>query len=84
MKIFRVFDIIFVFLSRTEYVSDYPALLIELKWNQSAGAAIQQIKERQYPCTLEAYMGDMLLVGISYDQKNKEHSCMIERFVKIK
>lgn len=56
-----------------------PALVIELKWNQSSGGAIQQIKERNYPAVLEDYGSDIVLVGIHYDAKTKEHSCVIER-----
>jgi hypothetical protein len=28
---------------------------------------------------LNNYKGDLLFVGISYDEKTKEHSCKIER-----
>ena len=63
--------------------SDWPALVIELKWNQSACAAIQQIKDRHYPESLKNYGGDMLLVGISYDKDApagmRKHSCKIEK-----
>ena len=34
---------------------------------------------RQYPQKVAEYTGDMLLVGISYDRKTKEHQCRIER-----
>lgn len=68
-----------VFLPR-KHSADKPALLIELKWNQSAESAIAQIKERNYPTALEEYNGNLLLVGISYDEKTKKHSCKIESF----
>lgn len=32
-----------------------PALVIELKWNQSADTAIEQIKQRKYTCTIERW-----------------------------
>lgn len=38
-------------LNRSEELAggvDYPALLAELKWDQSAEGAIRQIKEREY------------------------------------
>ena len=70
----------FVFLPKAEYAGDYPALLVELKWNKNAKAAIQQIKEKKYPRALEDYGGDVLLVGVSYDKKSKEHQCVIEKF----
>ena len=56
-----------------------PAILMELKWNKSAKTAITQIKERQYPKSLEDYAGEILLVGIDYQKETKEHTCVIER-----
>ena len=56
-----------------------PALVVELKWNKSSEGAIRQIKERNYPAVLQDYGGDVVIVGISYDEKKKEHSCVIER-----
>ena len=72
----------FVYLPRPEYAKDYPALLIELKWNQKAETAVSQIKSRNYPESLRQYMGDILLVGISYDKKDKRHRCKMERLEK--
>ena len=56
-----------------------PAMIVELKWNETADSAIQQIKEKRYPAVLEGYVGDMVLVGINYNEKSKKHSCKIER-----
>ena len=72
----------FVYLPRSEYAKDYPALLIELKWNQKAETAVSQIKSRNYPESLQQYVGDILLVGISYDKKDKRHRCKMERLEK--
>lgn len=72
----------FVYIPKTEYMQDYPALVVELKWNQSAQTAMQQIKEKRYPVSIERYAGEILLVGISYDKKTKEHRCLIERYEK--
>ena len=58
---------------------DKPALVIELKFNQSTDAAIQQIKQKNYPAKLAEYTGDILLVGINYDKKTKQHTCQIEQ-----
>ncbi|MDE6517142.1 MAG: PD-(D/E)XK nuclease domain-containing protein, partial [Acetatifactor sp.] len=60
-----------------------PALVIELKYDKSADTALQQIKDRRYTQVLEDYSGEVLLVGISYDKdnRNKPHSCVIERLV---
>ena len=55
-----------------------PVLVVELKWNKSAQTAIAQIKKKQYPESLREYLGDILLVGIDYDKKTKEHYCVIE------
>ena len=72
----------FVYIPKPEYRADYPALLVELKWNQNANTALQQIKDKQYPVSLEKYMGNILLVGISYDKKDKMHQCLIEQYTK--
>ena len=58
-----------------------PALVVELKYDKSASAAIQQIKDRKYIQALESFTGEILLVGINYDRenKNKPHSCVIEK-----
>lgn len=62
--------------------SPLPALVVELKWNQSAEGAIAQIKDRKYPKVLEGYGGEILLVGIAYDKDarpgQRRHSCVIE------
>lgn len=62
--------------------NDYPALVVELKWNKSAKSALQQIKDRKYPASIEQYTGDILLVGINYDKKTKKHECVIEQYEK--
>ena len=60
---------------------DKPALVVELKWNRSAEGAIAQIRERKYASWIENYTGEILLVGISYDEK-KGHTCRIEKHLK--
>lgn len=67
-----------VFLPRRH--SDKPAMVVELKYNQSAQGAITQIKEKQYVKALEEYKGNLLLVGINYDRENKVYQCNIEEF----
>ena len=57
-------------------------MIVELKWDKSAIGAIKQIKEKQYPDTLKDYAGNVLLVGINYDKHSKEHSCVIEKYLK--
>ena len=73
----------FVFIPKPEYVSSYPALVVELKWNKNVKTALQQIKEKQYPDSVLDYTGDILLVGINYDKKTKEHQCLIEKYEKL-
>ena len=68
----------FVFLPKMEYVADYPAFIVELKWNRNADTTLQQIKQNDYPQSLKQYTGNILLVGINYDKKDKVHQCVIE------
>lgn len=72
----------FVFIPKKEYAADYPALLVELKWNKNAKTALQQIKDKNYPASLLDYTGNILLVGINYDKKSKVHQCEIEEYGK--
>lgn len=58
-----------------------PAMIVELKYNQSANTAIQQIKNKRYHGALENYSDKILLVGINYDLE-KHHTCIIEVYVK--
>lgn len=72
----------FVFIPKTEYSQDYPALIVELKWDKSKEAALAQIKHKNYPNAVNEYTGKILLVGINYDKKTKEHQCVIEEYRK--
>ncbi len=66
-----------VFLPKRD--TSLPAMIVELKWNQTAEGAIKQIKEKDYPSLISEYTGDMMLVGINYNESTKEHSCKIEK-----
>ena len=57
-----------------------PALIIELKKDASAKVALEQIKERDYVSRVKEYTDNMLLIGINYDSKSKQHSCIIEKY----
>ena len=70
-------DVVFV-----PFKSDLPAMVIELKSNKTAESGLNQIKDKMYYESLNLYRGNMLLVGINYDESTKEHSCVIERIVK--
>lgn len=72
----------FVFIPKPDYANDYPALLVELKWNKNAQTALQQIKDKKYPDSLLQYTGNILLVGIRYDKESKIHDCIIEEYSK--
>ena len=58
-----------------------PILLIEFKYGQSAEEAMNQIKEKEYFRRYidGDYSNDILLVGINYNPKTKEHQCLIEK-----
>ena len=58
-----------------------PILLIEFKYRQSAEEAIAQIKEIEYFSRYRDgdYPNDVLLIGINYDPKTKDHQCLIEK-----
>ena len=59
--------------------SGKPAMIVELKWNHDAETAISQIHARNYAGKLSDFNGELLLVGISYTQKEKTYQCVIER-----
>ena len=61
-----------------------PAVVIELKYGDTAETALTQIRQRNYPAKIAEYIGDLLLVGISYDRQTKQHTCQIERMSKDK
>ena len=61
------------------YKPDVPAIIIELKKDDTTSAAISQIRERKYPEALEKYRENLLLVAITYDSKTKEHRARIEK-----
>ena len=72
----------FVFIPRAN-AGYRPAMVVELKYNQSADTAIRQIKEKRYQGALSGYQGKILLVGINYDADGKDkkhHTCVIEEW----
>ena len=70
-------DVVFI-----PFAERKPAMIIELKRNSSAHSAIAQIRQKKYYASLSHYSGDLLFVGINYDEQDKTHECRIERFVK--
>ena len=71
-----------VLIPRKNVVS--PAIVVELKYNKDADSAIDQILRKQYPAKVAQYQGDLLLVGINYDKKEKTHLCKIYRIEGLK
>ena len=59
-----------------------PAMIIELKRESCTESALGQIHEKRYFDSLSHYQGNLLFVGINYSEKDKVHTCRIERFVK--
>ena len=58
-----------------------PVLLIEFKYGRSAEEALHQIKEKEYFSRYRNgdYQNDILLIGINYNPKTKDHQCIIEK-----
>ena len=70
-----------VFIPRKDV--DQPAIVVELKFNKSADAAIDQIKRKEYPAQIANYTDRLLLVGINYDRETKQHTCQIEQYKQV-
>ena len=72
-----------VFVPRKKF-QEKPALIVELKWDKSVRGAIEQIRQKEYFESLKEYQGNMLLVGINYNIRTKDHECVIEELKKDK
>ena len=68
-------DVVFIPASNAKL----PAMVVELKWNQTAGGALEQIKKRNYTAVLRPFAGNIVLCGINYDVKTGKHTCEIEK-----
>ena len=71
-----------VYLPMSANAKDKPAITIELKKDASAKIALEQIKERDYVSRVKEYTDNILLIGINYDSKTKQHSCEIKKYPK--
>ena len=58
-----------------------PGIVLELKYGDSAGHALEQIREKEYTKGLPQYVNEAILVGVNYDKKSKRHECVIEKVV---
>ncbi len=58
-----------------------PPILVELKWDKAASAAVSQMKEKNYIHVLHQHglSGEAVLVGVAYNAKTGEHLCHIEK-----
>ena len=55
-----------------------PALVVELKWNKPVTTALDQIHNQDYPEVLRDLNVPILLVGVTYNARTKQHACRIE------
>ncbi|MCD7892426.1 MAG: ATP-binding protein [Erysipelotrichaceae bacterium] len=60
-------------------LNDGPAIIIELKVNDTPESAIQQILDKNYIQEVKN-CNEILLVGISYNKKDKIHKAKIEKY----
>ncbi len=58
-----------------------PLILIEFKYDASAEEAIQQIKTQEYFRRYTAQYRDVIIAGINYSTKTKDHQCLLERLL---
>ena len=57
-----------------------PLILIDFKYGESAETALRQIKTQEYyKRYTKKYTKNIILVGINYDPKTKDHQCLIEK-----
>ena len=64
-----------------KWSDDLPIMLIEFKRDASAEEAMEQIRAKDYTsryCESEC-TNDILMIGLSYNSKTKEHQCVIEK-----
>ena len=57
----------------------HPLILIEFKYDDSAEEAIKQIKEKEYFKRYAGQYRNIILVGINYSTRTKDHRCLIEK-----
>jgi len=67
-------DIVFIPLPN----SQRPAIVVELKYDQSADTAISQIKRKEYPKSLKGFSKQIILCGINYNKSTSKHEVEME------
>ena len=60
-------------------IRKHPLILIEFKYDGSAEEAIAQIKTQEYCKRYEGQYRNIIIVGINYSTKTKDHQCLIEK-----
>jgi hypothetical protein len=58
--------------------STRPAIVVELKYDQSADTAIAQIKRKNYPKSLLGFSKRIILCGINYNKATAKHEVEME------
>ena len=56
-----------------------PLILIEFKYDGSAEEAVEQIKTQEYFKRYTGQYRNIIIVGINYSTKTKDHQCLIEK-----
>ena len=56
-----------------------PAFILELKKNSTFEETLRQIKGKKYDLAIKDYTSKKLSIGISYDEKLKNHKVKIEK-----
>ena len=68
-------DVVFV----PKPASPLSPMVVELKWDRPADAALDRIRARNYPAALSGLAGECVLCGVTYDADTKRHECRIDR-----
>ena len=74
----------FIFYPR---ISGKPGIILELKVDETAQYALNQIKDKKYIMRFKGKIAEksacdeIILVGISYDRKTKKHNCITKKVI---
>ena len=58
--------------------SSRPAIVVELKYDKTADSAINQIKRKNYPKSLQGFSKRIVLCGINYNKATSKHEVEME------
>ena len=68
-----------VFIPKLEL--EKPFIIIGIMCDVSPEIALEHLEQLNYRKKLDISIGEILLVGISYDQTNQSYQCKIERII---